>query len=83
MDQEFLVIKFGDKYYSQMNETDRGVVLTLTEYLNSAKRFEADSDNKKFFKKILALGGSIVEVNIREFNRTYEIKRELEEAEDK
>lgn len=77
MDKEFYVVKFGEKYYKNQSAAGDDSIITLTDDLNMARQyFKIDHTA---FKNLLKLGGSIVEVNIREYDRTYSIEQELGE----
>lgn len=76
---EFYVVKFGEKYYKEMTTTGGPTVLTLVSDLTSARKY-IDLD-RKTIQHLLEMGGSAVEVNIREYDRTFSIKREWEEEE--
>ena len=79
MNTDFYVVKFGEKYYREMTITGGATTLILVSDLTSARKY-IDLD-RKTIQHLLEMGGSAVAVNIREYDRTYSIKREWEEEE--
>lgn len=77
MNTDFYVVKFGEKYYKKMITVEGLTALILVSDLTSARKY-IDLDQKAF-NSLLEMGGSAVEVNIREYDRTFTIKREWEE----
>lgn len=77
MDRDFNVIKFGEKYYKEMSFAGGVIVLTLVHDLTSARKY-TDLD-RKTIQRLLKLGGSVVEVSIREYDRTFSLEKEWEE----
>ena len=77
MDRDFYVVKFGEKYYKEMI-IDRGItMLTLVDYVSDAHKYK--DLNRNTIQRLLDLGGSVVEVSIREYDRTFSLEREWEE----
>ena len=76
MNADFYVVKFGEKYYKEVSTTGGPTVLTLVSDLTSTRKY-LDLD-RKTIQHLLEMGGSAVEVNIREYDRTFTIKREWE-----
>ena len=77
MDKDFNVVKFGEKYYKNMSTAGETIVLTLVDDLSDAQKSK-DLDRKNL-QHLLNLGGSVVEVSIREYDRTFSLEREWEE----
>ena len=77
MDKDFYVIKFGEKYFKGMTIDGGSTILTLVDDLSDALKYK-DLD-RKTIQRLLKLGGSVVEVNIREYDRTFSLEREWEE----
>ena len=80
MDKDFNVEKFGEKYYKEMAIMGRTTELTLVDDLASAQKYK-DLDRESI-QRLLDLGGSVVEVSIREYDRTFSLEREWEEEDD-
>ena len=77
MDRDFYVVKFGEKYYKEMI-VDRGItMLILVDYMSDAHKYK--DLNRNTIQRLLNLGGSVVEVSIREYDRTFSLEREWEE----
>lgn len=76
MDKEFYVVKFGDKYFKEISSSPQSIMLILVEDLDRARKY--NDLNREVIQNLQALGGSIVEVNISEYDRTYSYKRDLE-----
>lgn len=74
MDKDFHVVKFGEKYYRDMADGGGTTMLTLVDDLTGARRYK-DLD-RETIQILLKLGGSVVEVNIREYDRTFSLERE-------
>ncbi len=79
MNTDFYVVKFGEKYYKETTIAGGATALNLVDSLTSARKY-IDLD-RKTIQHLLDMGGSAVEVNIREYDRTFTIKREWEEEE--
>lgn len=79
MVKEFYVVKFGDKYFKEISSYPQSIMLILVEDLDRARKY--NDLNREVIQNLQALGGSIVEVNISEYDRTYSYKRDLEEKE--
>lgn len=77
MNTDFYVVKFGEKYYKETTIAGGVTALNLVDSLTSARKY-IDLDRKNI-QRLLDIGGSAVEVNIREYDRTFTIKREWEE----
>ena len=77
MDKDFNVVKFGEKYYKDMTVGGGTTFLTLVDNFTSAQKYK-DSDRESI-QRLLNLGGSVVEVSIREYDRTFSLEREWEE----
>ena len=77
MDKDFNVVKFGEKYFKEMSIVTETIMLTLVNDLTNAKKYK-DLDRGSI-QRLLDLGGSIVEVSIREYDRTFSLEREWEE----
>ena len=77
MGKDFHVVKFGKKYYKDMTVGGRTIMLTLVDDLTDAKKYK-DLDRGNI-QRLLKLGGSVVEVSIREYDRTFSLEREWEE----
>lgn len=78
MNTDFYVVKFGEKYYKETAITGGAIALTLVDSLTSARKY-IDLDRKNI-QRLLDIGGNVVEVNIREYDRTFTVRREWEEA---
>ena len=81
MDRDFNVIKFGKKYFKEMTTGGGKTVLTLVDYFTDAQKYR-DLDRESI-QRLLDLGGSVVEVSIREYDRTFSIEKEWEEEDAK
>ena len=81
MDKDFNVVKFGEKYYERMTIVGKTTMLALVDDLSNARKYK-DLD-RKAIQRLLALGGSVVEVNIREYDRTFSLEKEWEEEDAK
>lgn len=77
MDKDFNVVKFGERYYKEMSIAGGTIMLTLVDDLTSARKYK-DLDRKNL-QRLLNLGGSVVEVSIREYDRTFSLEKEWEE----
>ncbi len=77
MDRDFNVVKFGKKYYKDMSIIGGETVLTLVDNLTSARKYK--NLDRESIQRLLDLGGSVVEVSIREYDRTFSLEREWEE----
>ena len=77
MNTDFYVVKFGEKYYKETTIAGGATALNLVDSLTSALKY-IDLD-RKTIQRLLDMGGSAVEVNIREYDRTFSVKREWEE----
>ena len=77
MDRDFNVVKFGEKYYKDMSIIGGESVLTLGDGLTSARKYK--NLDRGSIQRLLKLGGSVVEVSIREYDRTFSLEREWEE----
>lgn len=77
MDRDFYVVKFGEKYHQDSTTAGGTIILTLVDDLTSARKYR-DLDRRRI-QRLLKLGGSIVEVNIREYDHTFSLEREWEE----
>ena len=77
MDKDFNVVKFGKKYYKEMTIAGGETELILVDDLTGARKYK-DLD-RKIIQRLLNLGGSVVEVSIREYDRTFSLEREWEE----
>ena len=77
MDKDFNVVKFGEKYYKELTTVGGTIVITLVEDLTSARKYK--NLDRGSIQRLLKLGGSVVEVSIREYDRTFSLEREWEE----
>lgn len=77
MNRDFYVVKFGEKYYKGVTAGAGTTTLTLVDYFTDAQKYR-DLD-RELIQHLLDLGGSVVEVNIREYDYTYSLEKEWEE----
>lgn len=77
MNKDFYVVKFGEKYYKETTIHGGATALHLVDSVTSARKY-IDLD-RKTIQRLLDMGGSAIEVNIREYDRTFSIKRKWEE----
>ena len=82
MNNEYRVVKFGEKYLTKEDFQEFGigggsVVIELTDDLFRARRFRRDDFYT--FDKMIGLGGRIVEVSLFEVDKTYSIRDEIKE----
>ena len=77
MDRDFNVIKFGKKYYKSITTGGGKTTLILVDYFTDAQKYR-DLD-REGIQRLLDLGGSVVEVSIREYDRTFSLEKEWEE----
>ena len=80
MGKDFHVVKFGEAYFKEMAVDGVATVLTVVDDLTFARKYK-DLDRESI-QRLLNFGGSVVEVSIREYDRTFSIEREWEEEDD-
>ena len=83
MDRDFNVVKFGKKYYKGMTTGGGTIMLTLVDYFTDAQKYRDLDRDRESIQHLLDLGGSVVEVSIREYDRTFSLEREWEEEDAK
>lgn len=76
MNKEFYVVKFGEKYYKEMSGGGGATVLALVDDFADAHKYK--DLNRETIQRLLDLGGSVLEVRIYEYDRTFSLMMEWE-----